>query len=62
MKKVFKTVAGFYLIVCLFALCCEPNETVPMWKFLTYYGVVLINFAIAIFINNKIFKNASSTN
>lgn len=52
-----KTFAAIYLIICLFAMCCEPNEKSSLLFILTYFSAVILNLLIAMILVNKLSKN-----
>lgn len=59
--KTKKIAAAFYLTICLISAIVEPNESVSFGHFLTYYGIVLINLAMAVLIINNLYRRDATT-
>ena len=59
--KTKKIAAACYLTICLILATVEPNESVSIGNFLSYYGIVLINLATAVLIINRLYKRGTTT-
>lgn len=59
--KTKKIAAACYLAICLIMATVEPKESITIGHFLTYYGIVLINLAMAVLIINNLYKRGSTT-
>ena len=57
-----KLIAAIYLTICLIMATGEPNETVSTFGFIAYYTFVFSNLIAAVYMVNKSFKNATTTN
>lgn len=57
-----KLKAAIYLSICLIMATGEPSETVSTFGFIAYYTFVLSNLIAAVYMVNKSFKNATTSN
>jgi hypothetical protein len=57
-----KLKAAIYLSICLIMATGEPNETVSTLGFIAYYTFVFSNLIAAVYMVNKSFKHATTTN